>query len=193
MKTDDCVHDLIENNHSKNIVIMNFASRKHAGGGYVNGATAQEEDLCRVIPILYQSLKTIKYPFGDDSILLSKKVAIYRDSEKYNILPDKNKIEVSVVSAAAQNLRIEDFNEELVIDTLKNIFISVIQHLPETDTLILGAWGCGAFRNDPIVMSKIMNNITQQYGGYYKNIIYAIPSGPNASVFNKFIKQTTNF
>ena len=45
---------------------LNFANAHHAGGGYLRGARAQEEDLCRLMPTLYTALKRLAYPLAED-------------------------------------------------------------------------------------------------------------------------------
>ena len=45
---------------------LNFANAHHAGGGYLRGARAQEEDLCRLMPTLYSALKRLDYPLAED-------------------------------------------------------------------------------------------------------------------------------
>jgi uncharacterized protein (TIGR02452 family) len=187
-KTDDCAIHYLDTNMSDNVVIMNFASRRHPGGGYVNGARAQEEDLCRVMPQLYPSLKKLHYPYDKDSILLTPELSILRNSDNYNFLSSKSNYVVGVVSAAAQNLRHEIFDGNQIKRTLQNLYVSTKYYLPNTDTLILGAWGCGAFDNDPYVMSRIMNEINLEYGGLYETIVFSVPEGVNANEFRENIK-----
>lgn len=189
MKSDDCASHYIGLGISKNVVIMNFASNKHRGGGYKKGAIAQEEDLCRVIPQLYPSLCGIKYPFGDDSVLITPNVNIMRNNRNYKLFHKFKYHNVSIVSAAAPNLRFEEFDEKRIIRTLQNIYISTKKILPDTDTLILGAWGCGAYYNDPSVISKIMNKINLDYGGLYRMIIFTVPPGLNANEFSMNIDR----
>lgn len=169
-----------------NIVVMNFASRFRVGGGYTTGARAQEEDLCRVMPQLYPSLKKVRYPFNEDTVLITPNVTIFRDTN-YNLLKDSDRVTVGVVSASAPNLRNEKYDEERIKRTLRNMYISVKKILPDTDTLILGAWGCGAYGNDPYNMAIVMKSINDEYGGLYKNIIFSIPPGPNYDAFKACI------
>jgi uncharacterized protein (TIGR02452 family) len=187
MYTDQCAKFVLDGVDSKNVVIMNFASRHNCGGGYLNGARAQEEDLCRVIPALYSSLKQIRYPFPKHSILITPNIEIWRDNY-YNVL--RSPYTISVVSAAAQNLKYESFDYRLVENILTSIFVNVKDTLPNTDTLILGAWGCGVYGNSPEIMANLMNSVITKYGGLYKKIIFAIPSGQNYDTFKSIIKPS---
>jgi uncharacterized protein (TIGR02452 family) len=189
LKTDNCAVKYIDCGIACNVVVMNFASRIHHGGGYVRGATAQEEDLCRVMPQLFPSLCKIKYPFAEDSILVTQNLRIMRDSDNYTLLNKKYIKNISVVSAAAPNLKYECFDANRIKRTLKNMYISVKTLLPEVDTIILGAFGCGAYKNDSNIMSQIMNDINLECNGMFKNVIFSIPPGDNLIAFSKNITQ----
>src|SRR5579872_3134925 len=191
IKTDICALKYINEMESQNVVILNFANRYRRGGGYLKGASAQEEDLMRVIPDLYDASSNVRYPFLPDTVTLTCNVTIMRDSENnYELLKSKERQNISVISAAAQNLKTEEFNEACVRNTLMNMYYAINDRLPEADTLILGAWGCGAFGNDPKVMATIMNEITLEYGGQFKYIVFAIPPGHNYDVFKSIITTT---
>lgn len=194
MKTDEaaiyCIHNI-----SKNVAALNFANRDDVGGGFLHGVKAQEEDLCRV-STLYSTLGTMKYPWDSTSILISPNIKIFRDSN-YKLL--KNHYDINVISAAAPNLNKENFDEKKVYNTLINIYISTKKYLPNVDTLILGAWGCGEYRNDPYHIGRIMNQVNLRFGGLYKNVIFAIPTGKNINEFKSVITlkgvrpQTNNY
>ena len=179
MKTDECAIFYHKHMGSKNVTIMNFANRHTPGGGYCNGAKAQEEDLCRTIPGLYASLRKAQYPFPSDTVLITPDIEIMRYGETYNLLPSDDVHKVNVASVAAQNLNHERFDEPCVRRTLENMYCAIKSYLPSTDTLILGAWGCGAFKNNPNTMATIMNDINLKYGGHYTRIVFSVPKGGN--------------
>lgn len=189
MKTDECAIHYIENKLGKNIVVMNFASRHNHGGGYIGGAKAQEEDLCRVMPGLYASLCKIRYPYNADSVLITPNVNIMRNNINYSFFPRGITYNVGVVSAAAPSLRHEEYDEDRVTRTLENMYCAVRKLLPNTDTLIVGAWGCGAYGNDPVKMARLMNTISLKYGGEFKTIVFAVPEGANTKEFRENITR----
>ncbi len=49
------------------VAALSFANSRRVGGGYKTGALAQEENLCRVMPMLYSQLKKLIYPLPADS------------------------------------------------------------------------------------------------------------------------------
>lgn len=189
MKSDECAIHCIETGITigPNIAILNFASRHRHGGKYIEGAKAQEEDLCRTIPHLYPSILQKTYPLKQCHILITPDLRIMRDSEKYNLFNQSQIYIVNVVSAAAQNLKFELYDEDIVTRTLINVYASTKYILPHVDTLILGAWGCGAYRNNPYTIARIMDSVGKKYGGMYKNIFYSIPPGPNILEFKSII------
>jgi uncharacterized protein (TIGR02452 family) len=182
----------------RNIVVMNFANREYPGGGYTNGEIAQEEECCRCFPTLYESLSSLTmidnnlktqksaYPFHPTDVIVTPNVKLMRlGSTGYQMLNDKNMINAYIVTAAAPNLRVEKFNKKTIALTLRTTFLAPIKtfelNTPENNCLILGAWGCGAFRGNPIVMSKLIKTAVEIYGGYYGKIIFAIPDAQSSN------------
>lgn len=116
-------HYLAENSNYK-IAILNFANSHYPGGGYLSGASAQEEELCRTSPFLFASLNDA-YRMGfynewkDDwssQILYTPDVLFIRNDgssskNNYNFLQLDRQYYVSVITAAAPNLhKIKDLN-----------------------------------------------------------------------------------
>ena len=57
-------------------------------------------------------------------------------------------------------------------------------------TLVLGAFGCGVFRNDPRRVAEIMIDcISKGYANMYDRVIFAIPPGYNHDVFSRVIRS----
>eukprot|EP00438_Fugacium_kawagutii_P017972 Skav223032 [mRNA] locus=scaffold5:1821:20652:+ [translate_table: standard] len=104
------------------VVGLNFANGQQVGGGYKNGAVAQEEDLCRRMPTLYTSLNNAKRETGvhesgarsrsryAPQVLWTPRVCIARASEDlgYELLDEKQQVTVALVAAAAPNLKFAD-------------------------------------------------------------------------------------
>ncbi|CAE7395397.1 unnamed protein product [Symbiodinium pilosum] len=151
----------------KKVCALNFANGKDVGGGYKNGASAQEEDLCRRIPLLFSSLLGAKkeghYPFGPPTCTSADQPEKYRDvlytsnllvgragpEEGFRILKRDEQVTASLIAAAAPNINFDkDVNDErLIYQTMVTIFAAPHLVEPGINTLILGAWGCGAFGN----------------------------------------------
>mmetsp|Transcript_31122 Transcript_31122/g.58380 ORF Transcript_31122/g.58380 Transcript_31122/m.58380 type:complete len:297 (-) Transcript_31122:92-982(-) len=201
----------------RKVCALNFANGKDVGGGYLNGASAQEEDLCRRIPLLYSSLrgatKEGHYPFGPPTctsadrpekycdVLYTANLVVGRDSSEngFRILSRKEQVTVSLVAAAAPNINFEkDVNDEgLVYKAMMTIFAA--PHLVEGDvnTLILGAWGCGAFGGDPIKIASLFVQalLKDNLGQGYKEVHFAIPQfstdDTNYDVFRDVFRRNT--
>lgn len=47
------------------------------------------------------------------------------------------------------------------------------------DTLILGAFGCGVFGNDPAMVSNIFEILLYKFDGCFDKVVFAIPYGNN--------------
>lgn len=163
--TQVAAHRIIKLEHEKNVALLNFASARHPGGGFLRGSRAQEEDLCRcsgLFPCLEPQAEYYKYnqsrktPLYSDYTIYSPKVPWFRkvSSEQPNDL-----FLASVITSPAPNvsqLNRYELREEIKA-TLKQragIILAIAQDNGHRN-LILGAWGCGVFSNDPAMVADI--------------------------------------
>eukprot|EP00929_Paragymnodinium_shiwhaense_P048274 TRINITY_DN24429_c1_g1_i1.p1 TRINITY_DN24429_c1_g1~~TRINITY_DN24429_c1_g1_i1.p1 ORF type:complete len:457 (-),score=73.15 TRINITY_DN24429_c1_g1_i1:178-1548(-) len=197
---------------------FNFANGVQVGGGYKNGAMAQEEDLCRRIPALYTSLLASKrdrcYPFGPSTctspadprrysdVLWTEDAVIARagEAEGFALLAAPEQVPVCIVSGAAPNLKFanppEIMDRELLYKALKTVFIAPRLQRQEVHTLIVGAWGCGAFGGDPEVIAELFCRAltgVDRLGRLYKEVHFAIPQfvaeDRNATIFRETLRR----
>lgn len=194
----------------KRVCVLNFASAKNAGGGVANGASAQEECLCRV-STLYPCLADDRIfgkfyaphrrmfrdtLYNGDLICTPSVVCVKSDAAEPKTLPKDKRFALDVVTCAAPNLgtgiRISDDElEKLHYKRLERVFITAANEGAEV--LILGAFGCGAFRNPPRVVASAMRKLTERYAEYFDTIEFAVYCTPRASAnYDEFAKAFPN-
>lgn len=176
--------------------MLNMASSIHRGGGVVNGAMAQEEELCRRSN-LYHALKQRFYPFDKTDFLYTKNVKFFKDSD-YNYFPHFN---CDIITVAALNLNpnareIKTFGKVEKYKELTDEKIRQILYYPATkgaENLVLSAFGCGAFQNNPIFISRMFRKYLKDLP--YKNIYFAILDDHNskANGFSNFLTFQDTF
>lgn len=149
----------------KNILVLNFANPYTPGGGVLNGANAQEEDLCRR-STLYKSLtseeaskfyeenKKGKENIFTDAAILSPHVEVFRNPNGSYL--DKP-LEVAVLTMAAPYAPgLSGVKKEEIYDVFKTRIMGMLDIAINEgyENLVLGAWGCGAFGNDAQLVSR---------------------------------------
>ena len=167
------------------VAVLNFASSTNPGGGVVSGAGAQEECLCR-ISTLYFTLDTDENwerfykphrqrgnPLHNDDILYSPAVTVFKTDDLHPETLDENQwYDVDVITCAAPNLREMPSNRYNSGDGKEKVSLtnSELAKLHErrdhrifdvaaqngAKVLVLGAFGCGAFYNDPATVAEVM-------------------------------------
>jgi len=183
----------------ENPFVMNFANAHNPGGGFLLGSTAQEEALCRC-STLYQSLiseeaaRMYKYnnthlsKVESDYMLLSK-VCVFRN-EKCELVSEP--FMASVITVPAPNrigAAMFASNAEVADTMLRRIRIMLqIAYTRGYRNLILGAWGCGAFYNNPKSVASYFKQVLLEegYGQYFDEVCFAIygpENGKNVSSF----------
>jgi len=185
----------------KNIGVLNFASAKNAGGGFLNGALAQEESLATSSDLYLTQITKNKYYDSNrkcntmlytDYMIYSKYVNFIRDDiDSFWISP----IVVSVLTAPAVNMgqyiRRENHDVKLAEETMKNRMRKVLKVFAaqSNTTLILGAYGCGVFRNDPKIVARFFKELLQDegFGAYFQDVFFAIfDRSKTKNVFKSF-------
>jgi len=195
---------------------LNYANGQsnQVGGGYVRGAKAQEEDLCRTFPLLYSSLLAAKkkklYPYGPAAVtynslkfyadvLYTQDVLCCRaeESQGYRMLAPEERFCCSFISAAAPNLpRGELLNEDLFKSAIRNMLVAPKIHGKSNETVFVGgAWGCGAFEGNPkFVAACFIEALQSPLGRLWKEIHFCIPlAADNDNAANFYIKLREAF
>ena len=147
-------------------MLLNFASAKNAGGGFLNGAKAQEEDLCRSSglylcqleqPDYYAANRAEKSMLYTDHIIYSPRVPCFRVSGDGLL---NACFYPSVITAPAPNagvfLQREPHGAAALAAALQrraDYVLAVAKHQAQKN-LVLGAWGCGVFRNPPALSAS---------------------------------------
>jgi uncharacterized protein (TIGR02452 family) len=175
----DSVSALTEFSKTGKTAVLNMASYKRPGGGVINGARAQEECLFRCSN-LGHVISTDFYPLQDDELLWTKDAVFFKDVN-YGYMKD---VKVDVVTIAAINLNAQkvDNYEELTKNKIRLMLSIATKN--NIDNIILGAWGCGVFGNEPSKMAKMFRDVINE-GYSFDNIIFAIINDHN-SVGNNY-------
>jgi uncharacterized protein (TIGR02452 family) len=176
------------------IAALNFASYKKPGGMFLDGSKAQEECLCHE-SFLYNVLKEQQeyYKYNCDH----KNKGLYTNRALYtpNILFARDiigTVEADIVTCAAPNLSAAtkycnitaDENSEALYNRIG--FVLSIAKQEKVDTLILGAYGCGVFGQDPYEVAYIFKYfLTAEESPFYNvfsEVIFAVPEGNNQNL-----------
>lgn len=178
---------LSEEEDQEKIMCLNFASAKNPGGGFINGAEAQEESLART-SALYESLlqawdyytihRTMESCFYTDTMIYSPKVPVFR-KDKGELLPKPvlcNFITSPAVNAGVvkkqEPERAHEIFGAMEVRTDKMLALALDQG---NETLILGAWGCGVFKNDPEEIAELFRKYLHgKYKNKFKRVVFAI-------------------
>ena len=81
----------------------------------------------------------------------------------------------------------QSFDRAAVKAALVNAFVLPKERQPGLSCLIAGAWGCGAYQNDPATMATIFAEVIREWGHLYTTIHFAIPPGRNFDVFSAIV------
>ncbi len=159
---------------------LNFANGIQPGGGFLNGARAQEEVLCRSSSLhqtliddpMYQEHRKRPQPDSTDWAIYCPDVPVFRTDDGTELpLPWL----LSFITCAAPYA--PHIGQPQAGDLLKKRIhrVLAIARAYGHATLVLGAWGCGAFENDPYrTATDFRQALENDYGGAFSDVVFAI-------------------
>ncbi len=179
------------------VVLLNFASAKNPGGGFLGGAKAQEEEVCRcsgLYPMLarqpryYEANRAQRSLLYTDHQIYSPDVPFFRTATGAPLLAEP--FVASVITAPAPNAGALSQNDPGAVPLIPATFarrwrnVLTLAHARGHRTVLLGAWGCGAFRNDPEIAASTVAPWLKspRFAGCFDHVVFAIPDGGRSGV-----------
>ena len=170
----------------KEAAVLNFASAKNPGGGFINGANAQEESLAvsgglyRTLTVheeYYRKNREYKSMMYTNHAIYSPNVVFFRD-EHFRLMEEP--VTASVLTIPAVNMgqvRLKGEDEETARHVMYRRMRLVLSIFAEkgAKNLVLGAYGCGVFRNDPVQIALWWKELLAGgLGAYFESIFHAV-------------------
>ena len=184
----------------KKVAILNFASYTEPGGMFLAGSSAQEESLCHESN-LYQNLKANQEFYNYNKS--HKNRGLYSNRAIYTrdvcFIRDGLLKKCDVITCAAPNLSAFGYNRFINPSMMKDNelalksrcdFIRRICDTEHVDKVILGAWGCGVFKQDPGMVATFLK---EAFKDSKIDCIYAVPLGFHKENYKAFSEIINNW
>lgn len=182
---------------------LNFASAKNPGGGFLGGAIAQEESLAvssALYPTLMQHQEMYQYNRSQhtylysDYMIYSPDVIVFRN-DKGELL--ESPYQLSIVTSPAVNVGAITNNrpaemeqvEHTMLQRMDKVLALFVHH--NIQHLLLGAWGCGVFQNNPADIAGYFARylVNGRYAKCFKQVVFAVydrnKEGENITAFQQ--------
>lgn len=182
------------------VAALNFASAKNPGGGFLNGSQAQEESLARSSALhasqlrageFYERHRASPSLLYSDAMILSPECPIIRDDD--GRLLDEPRLAGFITSAAPNAGAIDDKRREeaaLIPEAFRrrSEYVLALAAAHVYKRLVLGAWGCGVFRNDPaVVAGAFAGHLRRAWSGRFERVIFSVlDTSADQAVFTAF-------
>ncbi|MFB7666538.1 TIGR02452 family protein [Kitasatospora sp. NPDC056138] len=185
----------------EHVGVLNFASARNPGGGYLRGARAQEEDLCRsallyhcllAAPDYYEAHRASPDLRYSHRVIFSPRVPVIRQGDgalsaqpypvSFLTSPAPNAGQLALRSGGAP------VGVQKVLAERAERVLAVAAHHGVRE-LVLGAWGCGVFRNDPAEVAAAFEHALGVYGAAFTRVVFAVwdrsPVSANRAAFER--------
>jgi uncharacterized protein (TIGR02452 family) len=179
----DVARGLADKGHR--VAALNFASAKNPGGGFLTGARAQEESLARASGLyamllgdpMYDHHRSRKDPMYTTWVIYCPDVPVFRLDE--GKLLDEPYL-CSFLTSPAVNvgaLRHRDRRGDEIRRVMQERIERVlgVAALHGHEVLVLGAWGCGVFKNDPEQIAELFQiALAGRFRGAFRQVVFAV-------------------
>lgn len=197
--------------------VLNAANATYVGGGFLNGAEAQEESLCRQSTLFWSLIKNSSKRFNPgtefsgglkkhdvryanhiqttlkqgNGVLVSPNVTVFRKRDQGQYTNMSNSFDVVVVSSAAENIGKHNKSPGYWQNTFDKIDSQLAAFANEgVQSIVLCGWGCGAFKNDPSVIAPIYAQLLNgKYNGVFKDVVFALPDQKLHGIFGNELRN----
>jgi len=201
--TQQAARRLVGQEQEMDLVLLNFASARNAGGGFLGGARAQEEELSRCSglypclltqPDYYTYNRRRKTLLYSDHIIYSPGVPFFREHSDHLLeRPFRCAVITSPAPNAGEVLR-RDAEAVPAIEAALRLragkVLAVAAHHGHR-AVLLGAWGCGVFRNHAPTVADAFGRwlADPRFLGSFDRVVFAIPGrafgGANLRAFEE--------
>ncbi|RPK85597.1 hypothetical protein EES45_02375 [Streptomyces sp. ADI97-07] len=186
------------------VAVLNYASARNPGGGYLNGAQAQEEALCRGSALYVTLLRAPEYyahhraersAFYTDRVIHSPGVPVFRD-DRGRLLDTP--YTAGFLTSPAPNAGVIRRREPEHAHGIPAALASRAERVLEVAAvrgyrrLVLGAWGCGVFQNDPDEVAGAFRALLAdggRFAGHFEQIVFGVlDRNPDSAVRAAFTR-----
>ncbi len=183
------------------VAALNFASAKNPGGGFLNGSQAQEESLARSSALhasvlrageFYQQHRASPSLLYSDAMILSPGCPVIRDDA--GALLDEPRL-ATFLTSAAPNAGAAAASRPAEVPLIPDVFrrrseyVLALAAAGGYPRLVLGAWGCGVFRNDPRVVAAAFTDHLRRgtWAGRFERVVFSVlDTSPARETFAAF-------
>jgi uncharacterized protein (TIGR02452 family) len=190
-------------NADENPFVLNFANGFQPGGGFLVGAVAQEESLARASSLytcltaqieMYEFNRLNRTELASDWMIYSPRVPVFRNDDASFL---EKPYYVTFLTSPAVCVR--NFTEKEIEKNADLIYSANRERIRKFlwlankhghQTLILGAWGCGAFRNNVQDIAGAFNDLLKnEFAKCFERVIFAIyDKTPKQEVYKTFVE-----
>jgi uncharacterized protein (TIGR02452 family) len=182
-----------------------FASAKNPGGGFLSGAQAQEESIARSSALyrcqtagaefysFHRRQEDLRY---SDRVIYSPRVPVFRADDGALL---EAPFTTSFLTAAAPNLGAIAANQPTAAPTVPDVLaaraarVLAVAAAHGHRDLVLGAWGCGVFRNDPAVVAEVFAEQLARAQGHFDHVVFAVldrqRAAPTHAAFSRVLRR----
>lgn len=165
---------------------LNFASARHPGGGFLRGARAQEESLCRASALytclvgqpMYAYHEQLRDALYTSWVIHSPAVPVFRADEGPLL---ESPWPCGFLTAAAPNAKALRERAPGRLGEVGPAFSERISRVlavaaaAEHRSVVLGAWGCGAFGGDAEdVARRFAEALAGPFFGVFEEVVFAV-------------------
>jgi uncharacterized protein (TIGR02452 family) len=187
------------------IGVLNFASAKNPGGGFLTGAQAQEESLARSSGLYASLVKGHTYyayhrahrsGSYSDRMVYSPRCPVFRRDDGTLL---EEPYFADFITSPARNAGAVEQNKPDMAKKIEGVrkeraskFLGLAAH-HGCDVLVLGAWGCGVFRNDPVMVARIFHESLgpkRPYWRRFRKVVFSVwDTSGSQGTFHAFFER----